>query len=196
MLLFTALALLSYVLGSANTAIFICRWWGLPDPRTQGSGNPGFNNVLRFAGKAPALLVLLGEIAKIAIPILLAKYGQLSLSAQSYIGLCGVLGQMFPLFFRFRGGKGVAATLGCILAIAWPLGLFALAMWCACAALFRIASLASMLAVWSVALTAAWFFPPLLLPLSTMSVLITWRHRANILRLREGTEPRIVFGKK
>ena len=179
----------AYLLGSLSSAIILCRLRGLPDPRSQGSGNPGATNVLRYGGKGTALAVLLGDLLKGLLPTLAAV--ALGLPAWAIGGVA--LGHVFPVFFGFRGGKGVATALGAIAGIAWPLALALVGCWLVTAGVFRISSLAAIVAsLVAPALAAAWLDEPAYtVAIGLMSLLLLVRHRANIRRLLAGTEPRI-----
>jgi len=185
--------IIGYLIGSISAAILVCKVAGLPDPRTQGSGNPGATNVLRVGGKIPAAITLLGDAAKGLLPVAAAA----SLGAPAlWIGLtaiAAVLGHLFPVFFQFRGGKGVATSYGAIFGISWLTGLLVIASWLAISLAFRYSSLAALTSM---------LLLPLYLWITTRSielvicgivvgVLIFWRHRANISRLLDRTEPKI-----
>ena len=183
----------AYLLGSINCAIIICKLMGLPSPRSIGSGNPGATNVLRLGSKTGALLTLVGDILKGAIPVLLAKYWlELSVFAQSLVVLAAVIGHIFPVFFKFQGGKGVATALGAIIALDPLVGGCTILTWLVVAALFRYSSLASLV---SIILTPLYGFYLLrqgcVIPLTVMAIVIVVRHRANIFRLVKGTESKI-----
>jgi acyl phosphate:glycerol-3-phosphate acyltransferase len=184
---------LAYLLGSLSSAVLISRLYRLPDPREQGSKNPGATNVLRLGGKKAAVLTLVGDAAKGLVPVLLAR----ALGAEPVIiagaGMAAFLGHLFPVFFQFKGGKGVATALGVLLGFSWPLGLAAAATWIAMAALFRISSLAALTAA---AATPAytWFLthsPEFTVASTGLALLLIWRHRANISRLVRGEETRL-----
>ena len=192
-LLLAAALVTGYLFGSLSAAILISRLMGLPDPRTVGSGNPGTTNVLRSGGKLAAALTLLGDMLKGVIPVLAvyALEGEASLAALA--GLGAFLGHLYPVFFQFRGGKGVATALGALLAVSWITGLLALATWLAVSLTFRISSLAAL---------TTFTLTPLYLWVTTgntvvvgifavVAALIFWRHRSNIRNLLSGTEPKI-----
>lgn len=182
----------AYLLGSISSAILACKLLQLPDPRTQGSGNPGATNVLRMAGKKLAILVLIGDALKGALPVLLAKYVGCTMSELSWIACAAFLGHLYPVFFGFRGGKGVATAIGGLLALAWPLACTALLTWLVVLIVFRYVSLASIIAAISVAICAWWLVPHTAHPaIVLMSTLLIWRHRANMQRLLAGTENKL-----
>ncbi|MEM7258037.1 MAG: glycerol-3-phosphate 1-O-acyltransferase PlsY, partial [Pseudomonadota bacterium] len=134
------LPILGYLIGSISAAILVCRLMRLPDPREQGSGNPGATNVLRVGGKVPAALTLIGDAAKGLLPVLIA--GALD-AAPLWIGITAVacvLGHLYPVFFQFKGGKGVATTIGAVFGMSWIAGLLFIASWLALSLMFRISS--------------------------------------------------------
>ena len=121
-LLAIALLIAAYLLGSVCSAIIVCKILGLPDPRTQGSSNPGATNVMRIGGKKAAIITLTGDMLKGVPLVLLAQYWQLRPDLISAIGLAAFMGHLYPIYFKFEGGKGVATALGVLLALYWPLG--------------------------------------------------------------------------
>jgi len=186
------LALVAYLCGSVATAIIVSRLMGLPDPRTGGSGNPGATNVLRLGGKRAAGLTLAGDVLKGLLPVLAARvigHDGLSIAAAA---LGAFLGHLYPVFFRFRGGKGVATALGALLAASWLLGAALLGTWLAVAAVTRYSSLAAVSAAMTAPFFAYWIAgPELAAAAALIAALLVWRHRGNIARLRAGTEDRI-----
>lgn len=190
-----ALGVLSYLLGSICTAIIVCKALGYPDPRDQGSSNPGTTNVLRIAGKGPAVLTLLGDVLKCVIPVLIGHAMDLSYFLLGMIGLLAFLGHLFPIFFKFEGGKGVATAFGLAIAIHWHLGLAVIFSWLLIAAVFRYSSLAALI-TWAIAPFLAWYLvsPDLVYSFAPLSILIIYRHKENIQNLRSGKESKI--GKK
>jgi acyl phosphate:glycerol-3-phosphate acyltransferase len=193
-----AIALLgSYLLGSVPFAVVSSRLFGLPDPRSYGSGNPGATNVLRSGSKPAALMTLLGDAAKGAIAVLLARHFGSAFGIGEFgtamCGLAAFLGHLFPVFLRFRGGKGVATYLGLLLALQPLVGLIACGTWLLVAALFRFSSLASMSAALvspfaSFVLAGAGAVTGVLV---LASAALIERHRGNIGKLLNGTEQRI-----
>ena len=188
-----AVVLIAYFIGSIASAIVVCRAMGLPDPRGEGSGNPGATNVLRIAGKGPAALTLAGDVLKGVLPVLLAGSLSLSPTVEALSALAAFLGHLHPLYFRFQGGKGMATALGAITALAWPIGCVMGALWLAVAAVTRYSSLASMIAAIGAPVAALWFAPEpaSMVVLAVIAAFVLWRHRANIRRLVDGTESRI-----
>jgi glycerol-3-phosphate acyltransferase PlsY len=185
-------ALLGYLLGSLPFAVLVSKAFGLADPRSFGSKNPGATNVLRSGNKAAALLTLLGDAAKGWLAMTLARQLGAEPLAVAFAGIAAFLGHIFPVFLGFRGGKGVATALGVLAGFSGWLALICLATWLAVAAVFRYSSLASLAAA-AAAPMAAW---PLLggemaAIISFMSLLLFWRHRQNIRKLLAGTESRI-----
>jgi glycerol-3-phosphate acyltransferase PlsY len=188
----------AYLLGSLSSAIIVCRLAGLPDPRSGGSGNPGATNVLRLGGKKLAAVTLAGDLLKGLLPVLVAKLLGASPVLLAGIACAAFLGHLYPLFFGFRGGKGVATALGVLLGFDWAVGLATVTAWLLVAALFRYSSLAALVALALAPLFVAWRFallePTLLF--AAMTLLLFWRHRDNIRRLLDGTEGRIGGGNR
>ncbi len=183
----------AYLLGSLSSAVILCRLMGLPDPRTQGSHNPGATNVLRFGGKKAAALTLLGDSLKGLVPMLIGHGLQAPPSLLAATGFAAFLGHLYPIFFGFRGGKGVATALGVQLGLYWPVGLSVAAIWLFVAKGLRISSLAALVSM-ALAPGILWFFwdaPSLVLMQVLMSLLLFWRHRENIRNLLAGKEDRI-----
>jgi len=187
------LIIAGYALGSLSSAIIVCRLMGLPDPRGQGSGNPGATNVLRFGGKKAAALVFAGDALKGLIPVLAGKALAHPPGVIAAVGLAAFVGHLFPVFFRFEGGKGVATALGVWLGIYAPVGLLLLALWLLVAVVFRISSLAAIVSALAAPVLAAWLLDarPYTLAAGLMTALLLWRHKGNIRNLFNGTEPRI-----
>lgn len=193
MLLIAFWMMLGYLAGSIATAILVCRAMGLPDPRAEGSGNPGATNVLRVGGKKAAALTLMGDLLKGLLPVLLARWAGLDLTGLALVALAAFLGHLYPVFFGFVGGKGVATALGGLLGLSWPTALAALAVWLFVAFVLRISSLAALTAAALAPLFAWWFGvrgAPWLILVGMVGLLI-WRHRSNIRNLLAGREDRI-----
>jgi glycerol-3-phosphate acyltransferase PlsY len=190
-------ALAAYLLGSISFAVVVSRLFGLPDPRSYGSKNPGATNVLRTGSKPAAVLTLIGDAGKGALAVWLAVLytGQSALSGVDVplAGACAFVGHLFPVFHGFKGGKGVATAAGVLLALDPWLGLATLASFAVIAAFFRMASLASIVAAAFAACYAFWLFGlrPITAAVALLAVLIVLRHRENIARIVRGTEPRI-----
>jgi acyl phosphate:glycerol-3-phosphate acyltransferase len=187
------LAVLGYLCGSLASAVIVCRVMKLPDPRKEGSGNPGATNVLRLGGRKAAALTLLGDVLKGAIPVLLAHLLSDSAAVVAATAVAAVVGHMYPVFFQFKGGKGVATAFGAVAAAVYPVALFMGAVWVLTAIATRYASLASMTAAVVAPLFALVFIrePAYVLALATIAALLVYRHRANIQRLRHGVESEI-----
>ena len=198
-------ALAGYLIGSLSFAVIVSRVMGLNDPRTFGSKNPGATNVLRSGSKAAAVMTLLLDAAKGWLPVLLVKsYGQpygLGDGSLALVGLAAFLGHLYPVFFRFAGGKGVATALGVLLGLSGWLGLATVLIWLAMALLFRYSSLASITAallapvVYVLGDGGLWMMnKSTALAVAAMSLLLLYRHAGNIDKLVKGTESRL--GKK
>ena len=186
--MFWLLALLAYLLGSLSFAILLSRLSGGPDPRASGSGNPGATNMLRVAGKKLAVLTLLGDLLKGLLPVLVAYLLGLGVQQQAWIGLAAVIGHLYPVYFRFQGGKGVATAAGMLLGLYPPAALLALASWALTFYLTRTSSLASLIATPLTLPLLAWQQPAALLPMCVLTGLIVWRHRGNLRDLMAGRE--------
>ncbi len=182
-----------YLFGSLSSAIIICRILGLPDPRGEGSGNPGATNVMRIGGKKAAAATLAGDMLKGLIPVLIARTLNADILIQSLVAVAAFLGHLYPVFFGFRGGKGVATALGVLLGLHWPVGLLTIATWLVVAYATKISSLAALLAILITPLYIWLLKPeqPLLIAMLFMASLLFWRHRSNIKNLLDGTEGRI-----
>ncbi len=186
--MFWLLALGAYLLGSLSFAIVLSRATGTPDPRMSGSGNAGATNMLRLAGKKLAILTLLGDLCKGLLPVLAAAWAGMTLGQQAWIGLCSVIGHLFPLYFRFKGGKGVATSAGLLLGLYPPAALLAVLAWALTFRLTRTSSLAALIATPLTLPLLAWQRPEALLPMSMLTVLVIWRHRGNLRDLFAGRE--------
>lgn len=187
-----------YLLGSISTAIIVCKLMGLPDPRTEGSRNPGATNVARLGGKKAAALTLIGDMLKGLIPVLIAHALHASPTVLAATALAAFLGHLYPVFFGFQGGKGVATALGVIYGLYWPVGLFTTGIWLAMAVMFRYSSLAALTAILLTPLGFLWLKPdmPIIIAMLIMTVILYWRHRSNISNLLNGEEGKISFGKR
>jgi len=199
MILLSALLamLAAYLVGSLSFAVVISRVMGLADPRSYGSKNPGATNVLRSGNRAAAVLTLALDALKGYVPVLLVLvYGPrfgLGETASTFVGLAAFLGHLWPVFFRFQGGKGVATAAGVLMALNPWLGLATLATWVIIAAFFRYSSLASVVAAVFAPFYQAliWGLEPGILALIGMSLLLVWRHEGNIRKLIAGTESKL-----
>ena len=187
----------AYLIGSVSFAVVVSKAYGLSDPRTYGSKNPGATNVLRSGNKAAAVLTLLGDAAKGALAVWLARqYGPrygVGDTGIALVALAVFLGHLYPVFFRFQGGKGVATALGILLALDPWLGAATLATWVVVAALFRYSSLAAIVAAVCAPIYHSLFWDPDIttLAIAVMSLLLIWRHRGNVEKLLAGKESRL-----
>lgn len=186
--MFWLLAIFAYLLGSLSFAILLSRLAGGPDPRASGSGNPGATNMLRVAGKRLAIFTLIGDLLKGLLPILLADLLGFNLQQQAWIGLAAVIGHLYPVYFNFRGGKGVATAAGMLLGLSPPAALLAVAAWALVFVLTRTSSLAALIATPLTLPLLAWQQPAALLPVCVLTGLIVWRHRGNLRDLFAGRE--------
>jgi glycerol-3-phosphate acyltransferase PlsY len=188
---------IAYLIGSVSFAVVVSKAFGLADPRTYGSKNPGATNVLRSGSKAAAVITLLGDAVKGWFAVWLAqRYAEQYGVGEGGIALCAIavfLGHLYPLYFRFQGGKGVATALGILLAIDPWLGLGTLATWLIIAFFFRYSSLAAIVSAAFAPFFHASFWPMgvTTLAVGLMSLLLVWRHRANIEKLMAGKESRL-----
>lgn len=183
---------MAYLIGSLSSAIIVCKFLNLADPRTEGSMNPGATNVLRIGGKVPALITLAGDMLKGFLPVLIAHLVGISGLGVGFIALAAFLGHLFPLFFKFQGGKGVATALGAFLALSPIAGIAIILCWLLIATVSRYVSLASMAAGASAPVFMLFFANNgSLLPVLAMSVLMIWRHSKNIKRLLAKTESKL-----
>jgi glycerol-3-phosphate acyltransferase PlsY len=187
------LILFAYLLGSVSTAIVLSRLLGLPDPRGYGSGNPGATNILRGGGKKAAAVVLLGDMLKGLVPVLIAKAVGGAEMVVGLTGLAAFIGHLYPIFFNFQGGKGVATSLGVLLGLSPLVGLAAVGTWLVIAVVFRYSSLSALVAAVLVPLYMAWLAPvPVWIASALlMSAMLLWRHRSNIEKLLSGREDKI-----
>jgi len=186
-------ALAGYLAGSISTAIITCKLMGLKDPRSVGSNNPGATNVLRHGGKKAAIITLLGDMLKGLIPVLIAWQLQADIIALSIIGVAAFLGHLYPVYFRFKGGKGVATFYGVLLGFNWIAGSAALGIWLLTAAIIRLSSIAGLVSAFFSPIIVWYITQSQILSAATlfMTVLLTWRHRSNIKNVIEGKENKI-----
>ena len=186
----------AYLVGSISSAIIVCKLMGLPDPRSQGSGNPGATNVLRMGSKKGAAITLAGDMLKGLLPVLLASYLEMSILTLALTGFAAFIGHLYPVFFQFQGGKGVATMLGVLTGLSWQTGAAAGLTWLVVAKVFKISSLSALIAM-LLAPLYLWLFlpaPELIYATSAMTAILFIRHRKNILNLLSGKEGKI--GKK
>lgn len=180
--------IVAYLIGSISSAVLVCRLFGLPDPRTSGSNNPGATNVYRLGGRWPAFLTLAGDVMKGMVPV----WGSYFLGIEPFflgiIGVAACLGHIFPLYFRFRGGKAVATALGAMFPVATEMAILLIITWLVVFRLSRVSSLAAITTVCFAPFYAYWIKPQYTVPTIMIALLILWRHQANIARLRSGEE--------
>lgn len=178
----------AYLAGSLLFALPVARLWHLPDPRAQGSGNPGATNIYRTGGWQPALVTLILDAFKGWLPVWLAHLAGLSILAQAMVALCAVTGHMIPVFYRFKGGKGVATALGAGLALAPLTTLIMATLWMLVMWRWRISAVASLVAIVSGPVISAFLEPGTLPLFGLLAILIVVRHRNNLIRLAQGRE--------
>lgn len=192
--MFIVCAIIAYLLGSICTAILVCKFMNLPDPRTEGSRNPGATNVMRLAGKQAALIVLVADAIKGFLPVILARMLGVTGFGLGLIAVIALLGHIYPIFFQFKGGRGVATAIGAIFGLNFFVGILALITWIAVVYFTRYSSLASIVTfiltpIFILIFSQAVYFIPVVI----MSAIIIWRHWDNIQRLRSGTESKVDF---
>ncbi len=198
---------LAYLLGSLSFAVIVSRFMGLKDPRSYGSKNPGATNVLRSGNKAAAIATLLLDGLKGWLPVVLVKwFGKdfgLEDGTVALVAFAAFLGHLYPVFFKFKGGKGVATAAGALIGIDWLLGLGVLAVWAIVAYVWRYSSVASMAAAVSAPVLyllgdrGPWYAErSILLAIFIISMLLVMRHRENVTKLMQGTESKLKFGKQ
>ena len=197
-MLLILLPLGGYLLGSVSSAVLVSKLMGLPDPRQSGSGNPGATNVLRLGNKSAAALTLLGDVLKGVLPVLIAKYLDADTTGIALAGLGAFLGHLFPVFFGFAGGKGVATSLGIFLALNPLIAGSQVALWALMALVFRYSSLAPLVTALATPVLLAWQMDdPVLTGFGViLAGLLAVRHRANISRLCDHTDPKIKWNTK
>jgi len=181
----------AYLLGSVSSAVIFCRLAGLPDPREYGSQNPGATNVLRIGGKLSALGVLLCDILKGLLPVMLAFYLQLTPSEIGFIALAACLGHIFPLFFQFKGGKGVATAFGAIAPLGYTISALTVGTWLLVFLIGGYSSLSAVITALLVLIYVWWFKPEFTFPVALVCCLLVYRHHDNIQRLWRGQEDRV-----
>jgi len=183
----------AYLVGSVSTAIIVCKLMGLPDPREGGSGNPGATNVLRIGGekgKKAAAITLVGDMLKGLLPVLIAHWLGVSTLMVVLVGFAAFIGHLYPVFFQFKGGKGVATMLGVMFGLSLPIGLAVAGTWLFVAKVLKISSLSALIAtilapiyIWFLSGNVEWVYVT-----SVMTLILFWRHRGNIQRLLNGEE--------
>ncbi len=184
------LFIMAYLLGSVSSAILTCQLMGIADPRTVGSKNPGATNVMRHGGKKAAFFTLFGDILKGLVPVLIAKLLGMNNAWVTLIGIAAFLGHLYPIYFSFRGGKGVATAIGLYMGLNWIAGLLIIASWLFTAKVLKISSFAALIAT---LLAPLYFYlithdMNMTLGMLFITLLIYWRHRSNIQKMLSGTE--------
>lgn len=186
--------ILAYLIGSLSFAIIVAKLMRFPDPRTTGSGNAGATNMLRVSGKRAAFYVLLGDTLKGLIAILIARFLDVHSVSLAFVALVVIIGHVFPLYFKFKGGKGIATMLGAFLGLSFWVGLLLTATWLIIVYFFHYSSVAALVSAIQAPIYmmfsahSDYFFPVLLI-----ATFVVWNHRENIRRLRKGTEKKIQF---
>jgi glycerol-3-phosphate acyltransferase PlsY len=186
----------AYLIGSISSAIIVCRLMGLPDPRSEGSNNPGATNVLRIGGKKAAAITLLGDMLKGVLPVAAGHLLDISTLTFALAAMAAFLGHLYPVFFGFKGGKGVATALGTQFGLHWGIGLAVAGIWLSMAKVVKISSLSALVSMALAPLIIYWIWPAdeLILMQIIMSIILFWRHKSNIQRLISGEES--LIGKK
>ncbi|WP_110456059.1 glycerol-3-phosphate 1-O-acyltransferase PlsY [Shewanella algidipiscicola] len=195
-LLTLAMILIAYLAGSISSAVLVCRLRGLPDPRNEGSGNPGATNVLRIGGASAAATVLLFDMLKGAIPTYIAFRLGVDAVPLGIIAISACLGHIFPIFFKFKGGKGVATAFGAMAPIGADLSLALMVTWIILVIICRYSSLAAIMTAFLAPLYTWYFDDRFTIPVAMLSMLIVIRHRENIARLLKGEESKVSRKKK
>jgi glycerol-3-phosphate acyltransferase PlsY len=185
--------ILAYLAGSISSSILIARLFQLPDPRSLGSGNPGATNMLRTGNKKAAAFTLIGDLLKGLIPLLVARSLGFDLFVLCLMGMAATIGHMYPIYYQFRGGKGVATTLGVLLGINWILAIVWVTVWISSAKLTGYSSLAALVATALMPVVAYFMHLPMIVIYLTASItiLVLWRHQTNIKNLLNGKESKI-----
>jgi glycerol-3-phosphate acyltransferase PlsY len=186
----------AYLIGSISSAIIVCRLMGLPDPRSEGSNNPGATNVLRIGGKKAAAITLLGDMLKGVLPVAAGHLLDVSTLTFALAAMAAFLGHLYPVFFGFKGGKGVATALGTQFGLHWGIGLAVAGIWLFMAKVVKISSLSALVSMALAPLIIYWIWPAneLIVMQIIMSIILFWRHKSNIQRLISGEES--LIGKK
>jgi len=191
-----SLIVAAYLIGSISSAIIVCRLMGLPDPRSEGSNNPGATNVLRIGGKKAAAITLLGDMLKGVLPVAAGHLLDVSTLTFAIAAMAAFLGHLYPVFFGFKGGKGVATALGTQFGLHWGIGLAVAGIWLFMAKVVKISSLSALVSMALAPVIIYWIWPAdeLIVMQIIMSIILFWRHKGNIQRLISGEES--LIGKK
>jgi glycerol-3-phosphate acyltransferase PlsY len=186
----------AYLIGSISSAIIVCRLMGLSDPRSEGSNNPGATNVLRIGGKKAAAITLLGDMLKGVLPVAAGHLLDVSTLTFALAAMAAFLGHLYPVFFGFKGGKGVATALGTQFGLHWGIGLAVAGIWLFMAKVVKISSLSALVSMALAPVIIYWIWPTdeLIVMQIIMSIILFWRHKSNIQRLISGEES--LIGKK
>jgi len=186
----------AYLIGSISSAIIVCRLMGLPDPRSEGSNNPGATNVLRIGGKKAAAITLLGDMLKGVLPVAAGHLFDVSTLTFALAAMAAFLGHLYPVFFGFKGGKGVATALGTQFGLHWGICLAVAGIWLFMAKVVKISSLSALVSMALAPVIIYWIWPAneLIVMQIIMSMILFWRHKSNIQRLISGEES--LIGKK
>ncbi len=189
-LIFAGLILMAYLLGSISAAIITCKVMGLPDPRTTGSNNPGATNVKRLGGNKAAAITLAGDMLKGLIAVLIARLVTQDTLIISLVAMASFLGHLYPVFFQFKGGKGVATALGALLGLSWMAGVAAIATWLLVAFGLKMSSFAALVTFALLPLYVYFVEANLIMTGAVLfiSILLFWRHKENIKRILDGSE--------
>ncbi len=185
----------AYLLGSISSAILLCHFFGLPDPRKSGSNNPGATNVLRLGGRWVALFVFIFDVLKGLIPVWGGYYFGLTQFELGIVALCACLGHIFPIFFHFRGGKGVATAFGAIAPISWSVACFTFSTWLLIFIVTHYSSLSAVITALVIPFYVWYVKPEFTFPVAIVCCLIIYRHHDNIQRLWRGQENRFSFNR-
>ena len=197
MLLILLLPVMAYLFGSISCAVIVSKLMGLEDPRTQGSGNPGATNVLRLGGKKAAIITLIGDLLKGLLPVIIAKALTNNPSVLALTAFTAFLGHLYPVFFGFKGGKGVATAIGAIIGLSVPVAGLLILSWFVVAMVSKYSSLAALVASALAPIYAWWLGMPtaIVLAILLIAAMLFWRHRENISRLLLGEESKIKLTK-
>lgn len=187
-----SLLIFAYLLGSINSAIIICYLFRLPSPKSVGSGNPGTTNVLRIGGKVPAALTLLFDLLKGLVPVVVANIYSSSEFIVGFVALYAVLGHIFPIFFGFKGGKGVATLIGTLFGFCWIVGLIFVITWVLVAKITKYSSLSALIATTISCLSVIFLASfKVAIPFIIIAFIVIIKHKGNIQRLIKGEESKI-----
>src|SRR5262249_54726044 len=185
--------IIAYLVGSLSSAIIVSKLMHLPDPRTTGSGNAGATNVFRISGRCPVVISLIFDVLKGVIPLLLAALAGLKNFNLALVAFAATAGHIFPIYFKFKGGKGVATTFGGVLILSFWVALIGIIIWAVVLLLSRYVSLASLIATGVGTILLLFVHVSYFLPILAATLLIIWKHKENIERLRAGTENKMVL---